>query len=252
MDHNVFNLDFIAFGKFNKTRKGNLQLRDPVRIQFFQNLAESGFVDSFSLYTLELFEWSDWYNSQIPHYSHLKEWFGLKKYGSDDEVYEEFEVLKSILLDAGYRRYEISNYSLAGKNSIHNRVYRSLGERLGLGTWAISHLLIDKEWEISKDIISKHITMTSSLKEFVWGNYIDEKKTEYLTEDDYQKEKFLMGLRTMEWIQLGEMWKILLSNREEKVTLYQAEWLCIYDGDRLQLTDEWMDVYNSFVTEIMR
>ena len=56
MDHNVFNLDFIAFGKFNKTRKGNLQLRDPVRIQFFQNLAESGFVDSFSLYTLELFE----------------------------------------------------------------------------------------------------------------------------------------------------------------------------------------------------
>jgi oxygen-independent coproporphyrinogen-3 oxidase len=32
-------------------------------------------------------------------------------------------LLKDILLNAGYSRYEISNFALAGKSSIHNRVY---------------------------------------------------------------------------------------------------------------------------------
>lgn len=72
MDHNVFNFDFIAFGKFNQTRKGELQLRNPSALEFFQNFAESDFADSFSLYTLELFEGSDRYNQQIPYHSHSK------------------------------------------------------------------------------------------------------------------------------------------------------------------------------------
>jgi coproporphyrinogen III oxidase-like Fe-S oxidoreductase len=32
--------------------------------------------------------------------------------GDDDDIYEEFSILKDILLDRGYRRYEISNFSL--------------------------------------------------------------------------------------------------------------------------------------------
>ena len=56
MDHNIFNFDFIAFGKFNTTRKGDVQLRDPAKLEFFTNFVQSGFADSFSLYTLELFE----------------------------------------------------------------------------------------------------------------------------------------------------------------------------------------------------
>lgn len=72
-DHNVFNFDFIAFGKFNTTRKGDRQLRNPSVLDFFQRFVESAFADSFSLYTLELFEGSEWYNQQIPHYSHARE-----------------------------------------------------------------------------------------------------------------------------------------------------------------------------------
>ena len=55
-------------------------------------------------------------------------------------MYAEFELLKNVILDAGYQRYEISNYSRSGANSIHNRVYRAMDERLGLGTGATSHL----------------------------------------------------------------------------------------------------------------
>ena len=170
MDHNIFNFDFIAFGKFNQTRKGDIQLRDPAKLEFFQRFVESGFADSFSLYTLELFEGSARYNEQITKHNHEHAGFGLKKYGTDDDVYAEFELLKSVLLDAGYQRYEISNYSRAGANSIHNRVYRAMGERLGLGTGATSHLKKEKLKNITtvqENTYSGHISIVPDLKRFV-------------------------------------------------------------------------------------
>lgn len=286
MDHNIFNFDFIAFGKFNQTRKGDLQLRDPARLDFFQKFVESGFADSFSLYTLELFEGSEWFNQQIANHNHEKAGFWLKKYGTDDEVYEEFEILKSILLDAGYQRYEISNYSRSWANSIHNRIYRAMDERLGLGTGATSHLkkeILEKLIILQSDTISWHISIVPDLKRFTAGSWIDDKKTELLTEVDYLKEKFLMGMRTMDGVILDENKKreqantyllqsnntevslvqsqhlsthkitdILVPNREEKVDLFEEQELCTYDGIRLKLTDQWMDLYNSIITELMK
>ena len=262
-DNNVFNFDFIAFGKFNTTRKGERQLRNPSVLDFFQTFVESGFADSFSLYTLELFEWSERYHQQINHYSHAKEWYGLKKYGSDDDVYEEFQLLKEILIHGWYQRYEISNYSHAGKNSIHNRIYRSMWQWLWLWTGATSHInyeqskgiIIPKNEAIhAEDIIkSAHFTTTSSLKEFLAGHYIDDKKTEYLTEYDYLKEQLLMWLRIQEGIMIThELEQILTSDREAKIILYTEQWLCIREDNRLKLTDSGMDVYNSIVTEIMK
>lgn len=202
-ENTVFNLDFIAFGKWNQTRKGEPQLRNPVSLNFFANLLESAFIDSVSLYTLELFPGSKWYAQQTALGFTAQEGYGLKQYGSDDEVYEEFQLLKEIIQDAGYRRYEISNYSLAGKNSIHNRVYRSMGEWLGLGTSAVSHIqkfralalwnFRDKEIKsISEDVVSVHVTNTSSLKSFLAGEYRDQEKTELLDQQEYMKEKFLV------------------------------------------------------------
>lgn len=291
MEHNVFNFDFIAFGKFNTTRKGDVQLRDPGKLDFFQKFVHSGFADSFSLYTLELFEWSEWFNQQIAKNNYEKAGYGLKKYGTDDDVYEEFELLKSVLLDAGYQRYEISNYSKAWSNSIHNRIYRGMEERLGLWTGATSHIkkenlekIIHIPQESDQDCIhSGHISIVPDLKRFVEGTWIDEKKTELLSEQDFLKEKFLMGMRTMDGVILdeeakreqmemyllqssrieipqaksqqttiGKITDILVDNREEKITIFEEQELCEYDGIRLKLTDMGMDVYNSIITELMK
>jgi len=46
----------MAFGVFNQTKKGELQLWTPSALEFFQDFVNSGFADSFSLYMLELFE----------------------------------------------------------------------------------------------------------------------------------------------------------------------------------------------------
>ena len=69
-DNISFNLDFIAFGKFNTTRKGNRVFWSGKQQEFFAKIAESGFIDGFSLYTLELFEGSEWYHKLSNLYSH--------------------------------------------------------------------------------------------------------------------------------------------------------------------------------------
>lgn len=287
MSHNIFNFDFIAFWKFNTSRKGEIQLRDPAKLDFFQNFVHSGFADSFSLYTLELFPGSQRYNEQYFRHNYEKAGYGLKKYGSDEDVYEEFEVLKSVILDAGYQRYEISNYSRAGANSIHNRVYRAMWEWLGLGTGATSHLkkssleqLIPLSAQEYNDNHSWHISIVPDLKRFVAWTWIDEKKTELLSEQDFLKEKFLMGMRTMEGVQIQNLqpedsyvlqssqtlvqpttlhsetkWTIediLVENREEKIQIYLKQWLCKYKSGKFFLTDSGMDVYNSIISDLMK
>jgi oxygen-independent coproporphyrinogen-3 oxidase len=125
-ENNVFNFDFIAFGKFNQTKKGNSQLWTPSALSFFSDFVNAQFADSFSLYTLEFSEHQRWKQTEKAD---------LRKqgcFGTEEEIYEEFDVLKNVLLDGGYARYEISNFSLISKSSIHNRVYREMEEYLGL------------------------------------------------------------------------------------------------------------------------
>ncbi|MEI8092337.1 MAG: hypothetical protein WCG98_09540 [bacterium] len=95
-ENNVFNFDFIAFGKF----KPDGALRGDARINFFTKFVQSQFAESFSLYTLELHENSVWYNESIrsikssgpsslsSKFSHLS---------SDDAIMKDFTLLKDVL-----------------------------------------------------------------------------------------------------------------------------------------------------------
>lgn len=236
------------------------------------------------------------FNEQIAKYNYEQAGLSLKKYGTDDDVYAEFELLKMILLDAGYQRYEISNYSRAGANSIHNRIYRAMDERLGLGTGATSHITFKQYPELKKTLsiddtktyYSSHFSIVRDLKRFCAGHEddvstrINEQKTELLSESDFLKEKFIMGLRTMDGVvldygakqtiyqsyllqtsqetviptvkpsELTEMTTILVPDRETKLELYEEQGLCERDGITLRLTDAGMDVYNSIATELMK
>ena len=133
-DNTVFNFDFIAFGKWNQSKKGNPYLWTPSALQFFTDFVNSQFADSFSLYTLELFENQAWKRKKSDAL------ISGAYFGTDEQIYEEFSVLKDILLDAWYHRYELSNFALAGKSSIHNRTYREMENYLGLGLNASSFL----------------------------------------------------------------------------------------------------------------
>jgi hypothetical protein len=93
-DNTVFNFDFIAFGKWNQSKKGNPYLRTPSALEFFTNFVESRFADSFSLYTLELFENQVWKKKEPDAL------ISGAYFGTDEQIYEEFSLLKDILLDA--------------------------------------------------------------------------------------------------------------------------------------------------------
>jgi len=86
--NNLINLDFIAFGLPQYPKKQGLaKYRHPTYIDFFEQLVNSSFVDSFSLYTLELFEGS-------LRYKYLQQ---QKIQISQEDILEEFEQIKAIL-----------------------------------------------------------------------------------------------------------------------------------------------------------
>ena len=58
----------------------------------------------------------------------------------DDGLADRYELASALLGSAGYRHYEISNWSRPGKECRHNLVYWRNGEWLGVGAGAHSHL----------------------------------------------------------------------------------------------------------------
>ncbi len=90
--------------------------------------------DGISVYTLELFPGSDRYY-QDRHMSAAQ-----RVWGNDEDITDEANRIKQKLTNTGYNRYEVSNFSLSGKRSLHNMVYRTGGSYLGLGMYSSSYL----------------------------------------------------------------------------------------------------------------
>lgn len=79
-----------------------------------------------SIYALEVHEGTPFYAS------------GVKE--EPEAAADMYEAAAAALGRAGYSRYEISNFSLPGKRSLHNLNYWEQGEYLGLGPAAASYL----------------------------------------------------------------------------------------------------------------
>ncbi|MBO5743553.1 MAG: radical SAM family heme chaperone HemW [Clostridia bacterium] len=69
----------------------------------------------------------------------LMEREGKIKEKSDDEYADMYEIISKNLLEAGYKQYELSNFSLPGYESKHNIKYWTLGEYIGIGLGASSY-----------------------------------------------------------------------------------------------------------------
>lgn len=253
-DNTVFNFDFIAFWKWNKSKKWNRYLWSPSALEFFTDFVNSLFADSFSLYTLELIWNQKWKNKATDK---LISW---EYFWTDDEIYEEFSLLKDIVLNAWYSRYEISNFSLAGKSSIHNRVYWNMENYIWLWLNSASFL---NENTLNSDLktylwvqwkwAGVRFKNVSTLKDYCLWNYLDKKETEVLLDKDFLIESFFLSLRTDKWIEnIKKYESILVDDYINKLNLYKDENYVAFDWESLVLTDEWMDVSNSILSELMK
>ena len=264
-ENSVFNFDFMAFGIFNQTKKWDLQLRTPSALEFFQDFVNSWFADSFSLYMLELFEHQKWKKESEWNPVHPDQ---IWTFGSEDEIYEEFDILKNIIQEWWYKRYEISNFAAVGKSSIHNRVYREMEDYLWLWLSASSFIngrspyfqaVVEKLQDSSTSLHSVlewhgiRRTNTPYFPKYIWNERLPESSIQLMSKEDYLIESFFLSLRTDRWINnISDFESVLVADYAEKIKLYEEGWFLKLRENGFVLTDEWMDCYNGIITELLR
>jgi oxygen-independent coproporphyrinogen-3 oxidase len=102
-----------------------------------------------------------------------------------------FEITMSILEDAGYEQYEISNYARRGFSSVHNRAYWSGEDYLGIGPSAFSTVGM-RRWQNLSDY--------RAYSDRVLSGQSPIGPTENLTNETKHAERIALSLRTQEGV----------------------------------------------------
>jgi oxygen-independent coproporphyrinogen-3 oxidase len=164
----------------------------------------------------------------------------------------------SVLKDAGYVHYEISNFAWPGYECRHNIAYWRRQDYLGLGLGA-SSCVNEIRWKEPSDMGS-YIRLTkgkgSDAKEergFPFRPYVEE--LQRLTEKDRMEETFFVGLRMMEGISteafrtaFGRTVSEVYGKLPEKL---ESEGLVTLRDGRIALTDYGVDVSNYVMAQFL-
>ena len=184
---------------------------------------------------------------------------------NEDEIYEEFDILKSIIEEWWYKRYEISNFAAVGKSSVHNRVYWEMEDYLWLWLSASSFIngrspyfgaVVEKLKKLDSLLRSEwhgiRWTNTPYFPKYIWNERLAESEITPLSEKDYLIESFFLWLRTDRWVSNIEKYElVLMEDWQEKIRLYEENWFLKIRENGFVLTDEWMDCYNGIITELL-
>ena len=166
---------------------------------------------------------------------------GLLNLPNDDQSYENSELTSMILKKSGYTRYEISNYSIPGHQSRHNRVYWN-----GLGWWSFGLGSTSCPWGIK-------FTRPRNSKEYKkWVlEQCEVDLDQSLVRSSYKDldldEKIMLGLRLKEGINIKRSFKengwdekTVQINFDKLIKMWEryskSDLLC-NEGDRYFLTD---------------
>ena len=176
---------------------------------------------------------------------------------SDEESFRNSEITNLILKKSGYSRYEISNYSLPGHQSRHNRVYWK-----GLGWWSFGQGSTSSPWgskftrpKLSKDY-KKWVIKQCEIK---LEDSLINSETPYLDLD----EKIMLGLRVKEGISLKKLFieqgwdetksEINLSKLLKTWKKYRENGILCNQGDRFFLSDPiGMDLSNQVLIDMFK
>ena len=164
-------LDFICGLPLN----GENQIRDD--ILFSLDLLPK--TKHFSLYYLEL---SD---------SLQRKWEDLLPNEEESVIY--YKKASDTLEGLGFKRYEVSNYSLTNYNSIHNSNYWLLKDYIGIGVSAVG---------CYNDNRYSNIKILKDYFDFIDKNHLPIKENEYLYIDTRKKEFIFLSLRTVKGINI--------------------------------------------------
>lgn len=116
----------------------------------------------------------------------------------DDAAFDERSAAEKSLESLGYGRYEVSNYAKPGRECLHNMAYWSMNSYLGIGSGAVSTLIVDSAAHAAKaDGAERRALRVEEGKNLAgWlENPDDAAKFDWIEAKDSAFEMIMMGLR---------------------------------------------------------
>jgi putative oxygen-independent coproporphyrinogen III oxidase len=143
----------------------------------------------------------------------------------------------------GYIRYEISNFCLSGKESIHNSSYWKMQPYLGCGPAAVS-MLRDTDGTI------KRFKTKADAESYSRGQIVYD-EVEVLKASDFLKDYLLMGLRITQGIDLQRFTDVFGIEIHDILPKSLKRWIeqgCLTINEAsLKCTDQGLDLQNSIL-----
>ena len=160
------------------------------------------------------------YSLQLEEDTYLYEHQDEYSFPTEEEDREMYYLTEEVLEQAGYHRYEISNYSLEGYESRHNSIYWTRGNYLGIGLGAAS--LIDE------------VRMANTDSMFVYMKGFDVAESHELTKRDRMEEFMFLGLRLTDGVDPEDFY----SQFGERLQTVFAKALSRLEGEKLIVIDK--------------
>ncbi len=158
---------------------------------------------------------------------------------SEDEDREMYAMTKVMLADAGYSRYEISNYAKPGRECRHNISYWERADYMGFGVAAAS--LLGK----------RRFTNTFDVASYIANPIDNHSEEQLLTLNDEMEEYMFLGLRMMKGVDTERFGRSFDELYGEITARQIAQGLMVRDGNRVRLTDIGIDISNTVMAEYM-
>ncbi len=172
----------------------------------------------------------------------------------DEQDRRMYHMAKRVLKDAGYERYEISNFAAPGRECAHNNVYWTGGDYLGLGLGASSYLRGIRFANTSD--MEKYIAGAASGAD-IFDSVGFHVQIEKLTKENRIEEFMFLGLRRSVGVsrrefkkrfdvEMDELYACQLDKFLKNGILDESE-----DKDRVYLTDRGIDVSNMALADFL-
>lgn len=167
----------------------------------------------------------------------------------EEEDREMYEMTGRMLAEAGYRRYEISNYAREGRASVHNSSYWKRVPYLGVGLGASS--FIDEHRFANPSSLWRYRQMVrnglEALNMQIW-QMSEPDSVNALSKEDGMEEFMFLGLRMMEGVSEQEFRDCFRESVDKVYGTVLAglikDKLLIRENGRIFLTEYGIDVSN--------
>lgn len=166
----------------------------------------------------------------------------------EDTERKMYKITNDILFEAGYHRYEISNFARAGFECRHNKVYWQRGNYAGFGIGAAS--LVE----------NVRFTNGRNLHKYLESGPVKEKRQE-LSREEQMEEFMFLGLRMTKGIKEREFQKLFgktvdqvypgIVDKHMKNGLLRRDFDLLEGEERIMLTDYGIDVSNVVMADFL-